>query len=155
MSNENIFVHPLATCESNSIGNGTRIWPFTHIMQDSSIGDDCNIGEHVFIESGVQIGNRVTIKNGVQIWSGISIENDVFIGPNTTFTNDKYPKSKNKNFKLLPTLVKQGASIGANATILPGLIINEYAVIGAGSVVTKNVGAYQTVYGNPAQTKLD
>ena len=152
MSSENIFIHPLAICESNFIGKGTRVWPFTHIMPDSRIGEFCNIGEQVFIESGAQIGNRVTIKNGVQIWSGVSIEDDVFIGPNTTFTNDKYPKSNNITFKMLTTLVMRGVSIGANATILPGLIINEYAVIGAGSVVTKNVEAHQTVYGNPAQS---
>ena len=132
MSSENIFIHPLAICESNFIGKGTRVWPFTHIMPDSRIGEFCNIGEQVFI--------------------GVSIEDDVFIGPNTTFTNDKYPKSNNTTFKMLTTLVMRGVSIGANATILPGLIINEYAVIGAGSVVTKNVEAHQTVYGNPAQS---
>jgi UDP-2-acetamido-3-amino-2,3-dideoxy-glucuronate N-acetyltransferase len=146
----NIMIHSAAICESKQIGDGTKIWAFVHILPGAVIGSDCNICDFVFIENQVSIGDRTTIKSGVQIWDGITIGSDVFIGPNVTFTNDKYPKSKNKDFDLLPTFVGNGASIGANATILPGISIGANAVIGAGSVVTKNVEPGVTVIGNPA-----
>lgn len=145
------FVAKQAICESKQIGKDTKIWNFSHVLSGALIGADCNICENVFIENDVRIGDRVTIKNGVQIWDGIQIHNDVFIGPNVTFTNDRHPKSKNKNFQLEQTVVKKGASIGANATILPGIVVGEYSLIGAGAVVTKDVAPYTVVIGNPAQ----
>lgn len=147
----NFFVHPLALCESTQIGTGTNIWPFSHVQQLVVIGDYCNIGEGVFIENGAKIGNRVTIKNGVQIWSGIELENDVFVGPNVTFTNDRYPVSRNHEYKLELTIVKEGASIGANATILPGIQVGSKSIIGAGSVVTREVPTRAVMIGNPAR----
>jgi len=144
------MIHSAAICESKQIGPGTRIWAFVHILPGAVIGSDCNICDFVFIENLVTIGDRTTIKSGVQIWDGVTIGSDVFIGPNVTFSNDKYPKSKNQNFELLPTFVGNGASIGANATILPGITIGEKSIIGAGSVVTKNVEPGVTVIGNPA-----
>ena len=146
-------VHEAAICESKNIGVGTRIWAFVHILPNAKIGGDCNICDHVFIENDVVIGDRVTIKSGVQIWDGIVLEDDVFIGPNVTFTNDKNPKSGNRSFNLLRTLVKKNVSIGANSTILPGLTIGEGAVIGAGSVVTKSVNPFAVVFGNPARER--
>ncbi len=148
------MIHESAICESLSIGLGTRIWAFVHILPGAIIGKDCNICDFVFIENEVVVGDRTTIKSGVQLWDGVTIGSDVFIGPNVTFTNDKYPKSKNSNFALLQTIVGDGASIGANSTILPGISIGEKAVVGAGSVVTKNVLANQVVAGNPARTLL-
>jgi UDP-2-acetamido-3-amino-2,3-dideoxy-glucuronate N-acetyltransferase len=144
------MIHSSAICDSKQIGSGTTIWAFVHILAGAVVGEDCNICDFVFIENQVVIGDRTTIKSGVQIWDGITIGSDVFIGPNVTFTNDKHPKSKNKNFELLRTFVGNSVSIGANATILPGISIGENAVIGAGSVVTKNVNAGSTVIGNPA-----
>ncbi|REC73654.1 N-acetyltransferase [Chryseobacterium elymi] len=146
-----IKIHPTAEVLSQSIGENTMIWQYCVVLSDAVIGENCNINYNVFIENNVYIGNNVTIKPGVQIWDGISIEDDVFIGPNVTFTNDKNPVSKNKNFTLLKTTVKKGASIGANATILPGITIHENAVVGAGSVVTKDVPAGETWFGNPAK----
>jgi acetyltransferase-like isoleucine patch superfamily enzyme len=148
---KSLFVHPWAICESKNIGKGTRIWAFSHILPLAEIGQNCNICENVFIENKVSIGNNVTIKNGVQIWDGISLEDNVFVGPNVTFCNDKFPRSGNREFKLLITRIKLGASIGANSTILPGIEVGQYAIVGAGSVVTKNVGDYQVVAGNPAR----
>lgn len=143
------FVHSHALCESKNVGKGTRVWAFAHILPKATIGQDCNICDHVFIENEVFIGDRVTIKCGVQIWDGITLEDDVFIGPNATFTNDKHPRSKVYPDNWPKTLVKRGASIGANATILPGLTIGENAMVGAGAVVTKDVPAGKTVIGNP------
>ena len=145
------FEHPHSLCESTSVGSGTRIWAFVHILPGAKIGRDCNICDNVFIENDVTIGNRVTIKCGVQLWNGITLEDDVFVGPNTTFSNDKYPRSKQYPDKFEQILVKAGASIGANATLLPGIIIGKNAMVGAGAVVTHNVPANAIVIGNPAQ----
>lgn len=146
-----VKIHPTAEVLSKSIGQNTTIWQHCVILANAVIGENCNINYNVFIENDVVIGNNVTIKPGVQIWDGISIEDNVFIGPNVTFTNDKHPISKNKEFELLKTIVKKGASIGANSTILPGIIIHENAVVGAGSVVTKDIPKGETWFGNPAK----
>lgn len=145
------MIHTLADVQSSDIGEGTYVWQFCVILKNAKIGRNCNINCHVLIETDVSIGNNVTVKPGVQIWDGINIEDDVFIGPNVTFTNDLFPKSKNKDFKLEKTLVKKGASIGANATILAGITIGENALIGAGSVVTKNIPENEIWVGNPAK----
>lgn len=147
----NYKVHPLSDVQSLSIGDGTVIWQFCVVLKNAQIGKKCNINCHVFIENNVIIGDYVTIKPGVQIWDGIILEDYVMIGPNVTFTNDRFPKSRNLNWSMQKTIVKRGASIGANATILPGLIIGENALIAAGSVVTKNVPAGEIWAGNPAK----
>ena len=148
---EKFFQHPNAIVETDDIGIGTRIWAFVHLLPDVKVGVDCNLCDHVFIENDVVIGDRVTIKSGVQLWSGITVKDDVFIGPNATFTNDPFPRSKQYLDDYKRTIIHKGASIGANATILPGLSIEQYAMVGAGAVVTKNVPPYAVVVGNPAR----
>lgn len=143
--------HPLSDVHSINIGEGTRIWQFCVILAGAKIGANCNICANVLIENDVIIGDNVTIKSGVQLWDGVRIGDNVFIGPNVTFTNDLFPRSKVYPDHFLQTIVKAGASIGANATILPGLTIGENAMIGAGSVVTKNVPDDAIVVGNPAR----
>lgn len=145
------FLHPNSVCETEAIGGGTRIWGFTRIMRDVEIGKNCNICDFVFIESGVKIGDNVTIKSGVFLWSGILIENNVFVGPNATFTNDKFPRSQQYLTEYPKTILRSGCSIGANATILPGIEIGVNAMVGAGAVVTKNVESDWLVFGNPAK----
>lgn len=147
------MIHSLADVQSTNIGEGTSIWQFSIVLKGAKIGKNCNINCQVFIENDVIIGDNVTIKPGVQIWDGVSLEDDVFVGPNVTFTNDLFPKSKNKNFELKKTIVKKGASIGANATILAGITIGENSLIGAGSVVTKNIPENTVWFGNPAKQK--
>lgn len=144
------FIHNLADVKAVSIGVGTRIWQFVIVLQGAKIGKDCNISAHCLIENDVCIGNNVTIKSGVQIWDGITIEDNVFIGPNVTFTNDKFPRSKVYSKKFSRTLVRSHASIGANSTIICGITIGENSMIGAGSVVTKDVPPGELWYGNPA-----
>jgi UDP-2-acetamido-3-amino-2,3-dideoxy-glucuronate N-acetyltransferase len=145
------FIHPLADVSSASVGAGTRIWQFVVVLKGASIGEDCNICSHCFIENDVIMGDRVTVKCGVQLWDGLRIADDVFIGPNVAFANDKFPRSGNRNFQFCTTVVEQGASIGAGATILPGVKIGERAMVGAGAVVTKDVPADSVVVGNPAR----
>jgi acetyltransferase-like isoleucine patch superfamily enzyme len=145
------FRHDLAVVESSSVGPGTRVWAFAHVLPGARIGADCNICDHVFIENDVVVGDRVTIKSGVQLWDGVTLEDDVFVGPNATFTNDPFPRSRQRPDRFLPTVVRRGASIGANATILPGLTIGERAMVGAGCVVTHDVPANAIVVGNPAR----
>jgi UDP-2-acetamido-3-amino-2,3-dideoxy-glucuronate N-acetyltransferase len=153
MKNENTayFVHPNGLCESPHIGKDTKIWAFAHVLPEARLGSECNICDNVFIENDVVIGDRVTIKCGVQVWDGITIMDDVFIGPNATFTNDRFPRSKQYPDEFLRTVVKTKATIGANATILPGLTIGENAMIGAGAVVTRSVPPFAIVVGNPAK----
>lgn len=145
------FVHPAGICESDDIGARTRIWAFAHVLPGARVGADCNICDHVFIEGDVVIGDRVTVKSGVQLWDGVRLGNDVFIGPNATFSNDKFPRSRRWQEQIPETRVGDGASIGANATILPGVVIGRKAMIGAGAVVTKDVPANAIAYGNPAR----
>lgn len=143
------MIHPLSDCKAN-IPVSTNIWQFCIIFPEAKIGDNCNICANVLIENEVTVGNNVTVKSGVQLWDSITVEDDVFIGPNATFTNDLFPRSKNPDWKLSKTVIKKGASIGANATILCGVTIGEKAMIGAGSVVTKDVPDGELWVGNPA-----
>jgi acetyltransferase-like isoleucine patch superfamily enzyme len=146
-----VFLHPNAMCESKTVGPRTRVWAFAHILPGARIGADCNICDHTFIENDVKVGDRVTVKCGVQLWDGVVIEDDAFIGPNATFANDIFPRSRQRPAKFLTTLVKAGASIGANATILPGITIGRGAMVGAGAVVVESVPPYAVVAGNPAR----
>jgi UDP-2-acetamido-3-amino-2,3-dideoxy-glucuronate N-acetyltransferase len=146
-----VFIHPMADVKTSQIGSGTTIWQFAIILEGAVIGERCNINAHTFIEDEVIIGNDVTIKCGVYIWNRTRIEDGVFIGPNVTFTNEKYPRSKNFSDVCSGPILKRGCSIGANATILPDLIIGENAMVGAGSVVTQNVPKDAWVVGNPAR----
>lgn len=148
------FKHHAAIVESDDIGEGTRIWHFVHIREQASIGKNCNIGKSAYIDTEVKIGNNVKIQNFATIYKGVEIEDDVFIGPSVVFTNDLYPRAFIwGEEKIIPTIVKKGASIGANSTIICGITIGEYAMIGAGSVVTKNVPPFGLVYGIPALLK--
>ena len=146
------FIHEKALVdEGSTIGAGTRVWAFAHVVSGAVVGSQCNICDHTFIEGKVRIGDRVTLKCGVYLWDGIILEDDVFIGPNATFTNDRMPRSRQVPAEYPVTLVKRGASIGANATILPGITIGEGAMVGAGAVVTRDVPANAVVVGNPAR----
>ncbi len=144
-------IHPSSDVQAKVIGEGTRVWQYVVILPQAQIGADCNICSHCLIENDVIVGDRVTVKSGVQLWDGLRIADDVFIGPNVTFSNDRFPRSKQYPESFPQTLVKRGASIGANATILPGITIGEHAMIGAGSVVTKDVPDHALVLGNPAR----
>ncbi|MDP9235320.1 MAG: N-acetyltransferase [Actinomycetota bacterium] len=147
------FIHPKALCESDSVGAGTRVWAFAHVMEGAIVGEGCNICDHVFVESGTVIGNRVTVKNNVLLWDGVTVEDDVFLGPNVVFTNDPTPRAafKKQAHDLSKTLVRRGATIGANATVICGHDVGEHCFVGAGSVVTSHVPAFALVYGNPAR----
>lgn len=146
-------IHQLSDVKSLQIGDNTNIWQFCVVFPNAIIGENCNICANVLIENDVVIGNNVTVKSGVQLWDGVTIEDNVFIGPNVTFTNDLIPRSKVYPEKFARTLIKKGASIGANSTIIAGNTIGEYALIGAGSVITKDVPPFTIWYGNPAQHK--
>lgn len=146
-------IHQLSDVKSQQIGDNTNIWQFCVVFPNAVIGANCNICANVLIENDVIIGNNVTVKSGVQLWDGVTVEDNVFIGPNVTFTNDLVPRSKVYPEKFAKTLIKKGASIGANSTIIAGNTIGEYALIGAGSVITKDVPPYTIWYGNPAQHK--
>lgn len=146
---EDVFVHEKGLCESESVGAGTRVWGFAHVMAGAVVGRDCNICGHAFIERGARLGNGVVVKNGVQVWDGVELEDEVFAGPNATFTNDFRPRAASDEFELSRTLVRRGATIGANATIVCGITIGEHAFIGAGAVVHRDVAAHALVVGNP------
>ena len=148
---DNVFIHKLSDVQSSNIGTDTKIWQFVVVLSNAKIGSNCNICSHCLIENEVIIGYNVTIKSGVQIWDKITLEDNVFIGPNVTFTNDKNPRSKQFVSEYPKTVIKKGASIGANSTILPGITIGENSMIGAGSVVTKDVPANEIWVGNPAR----
>ena len=145
------MTHPLSDVQSSLIGDGTRVWQFVVILERAKIGRDCNICAHAFIENDVVIGDNVTVKCGVQLWDGLRVGNNVFIGPNVTFCNDKHPVSGNHEFDYLQTVIEDDVSIGANATILPGIRLVKGCIIGAGAVVTKDVKPGVTVVGNPAR----
>ncbi|HJH26374.1 MAG TPA: N-acetyltransferase [Methanophagales archaeon] len=148
------FKHPTAVVESDDIGDGTRIWHFAHIREGVKLGKNCVMGKSVYIDADVEIGGDVKIQNFVSVYKGVRIEDDVLVGPSVTFTNDLYPRAFSwDGNKITPTVVKKGASIGANSTIVCGMTIGSYAMIGAGSVVTKGVPPFGLVYGNPAELK--
>jgi len=157
-----VFIHPETIVETSDIGDGTRIWAYTHVMQDVCIGANCNIGEHCYIESRVTVGSNVTIKNGNMIWEGVHLEDGVFVGPQVIFTNDLYPRSPRLSQArgrysdqrwLRPTFIKQGASLGAGAVILAGLTIGEFCTVGAGSTVTRSLPPYGLAVGSPARLR--
>jgi UDP-2-acetamido-3-amino-2,3-dideoxy-glucuronate N-acetyltransferase len=153
MMDRSVFVHPLALCESDDVGPRTRIWAFAHVLAGARIGADCNVGGHAFVEGGAVIGDGVTVKNGVLLWSGVTVEDEVFLGPGAVFTNDASPRAPYPKGPAgwRATLVRRGATVGANATVLSGLTIGPWAMVGAGSVVTGDVGAHAVVVGNPAR----
>ena len=155
------YIHPTALAESRDIGEGTRVWAFSHILEGARVGKNCNIGDHCFIESGAVVGDNVTLKNGNMVWEGVHLGEGVFVGPNVLFTNDLHPRSARmsqaqaryakKDAWLVPTQVERGAALGAGAVILAGTKIGEYATVGAGAVVTKPVAPHALVVGNPAR----
>lgn len=147
------FIHPLSDVMSSMIGQKTKVWQYSVIFPKAVIGENCNICAHTLIENDVIIGNNVTVKSGVYVWDGITLKDNVFIGPCVTFTNDKKPRSKQYSNEFPKTVVEEGASIGANATLLPGITIGKNALIGAGAVVTKNVPENAIMVGNPAVIK--
>jgi len=150
----NVYIHPTAVVEKTSkIGEGTKIWHFVHVRENAEIGVGCVLGHSVYIDREVKIGDRVKLENRANIYQGVKIGDDVFVGPHVTFTNDLYPRTFSTNWKIVPTLVKKGASIGAGSVVLCGVTINEYAMIGAGSVVTKDVPPHALAYGNPAKIR--
>lgn len=162
---DNYYIHPAALVESDHIGKGTRVWAFAHVLKGARVGANCNIGDHAFIESDAVVGNNVTIKNNVCIWTGVTLEDDVFVGPNATFTNDRHPRSPRSEPMsqrysspagwLLPTVVERGVSIGANATVLPGLRLGRFSMIAAGAVVTSDVPPFAMMVGVPARYVAD
>ena len=147
------FIHPLADVKTQQIGEGSRVWQFCVVLEGARIGRDCNVNAQCLIENDVVLGDRVTVKSGVQLWDGLRVEDEVFIGPNVTFSNDKYPRSRRPPAAFVPTVLRRGCSIGANATVLCGVEIGEGAMVGAGSVVTKNVPAGELWFGNPARRR--
>lgn len=154
MGPDGVYVHPLALCEAEEVGPGTRIWAFAHVMAGARIGAGCNICGHVFVESGVAIGDGVTLKNHSLLYDGVTLEDDVFVGPNTVFTNDRRPRApgvRDGDWELVPTLVRRGASLGAHTTVVCGVTIGSFALVAAGAVVTADVPAHGLVAGDPAR----
>lgn len=154
MKKKGAYFHPKALVDDKkAVGAGTSVWAFAHVMKGARVGRDCNIGDGCFVERGAVIGDRVTVKNGVSVWDGVTLEDGVFAGPNAVFTNDLWPITRNPGFTLSPTRVRKGAGIGANATVVCGTTVGEYALVGAGAVVTRDVPAHALVYGNPARVR--
>ena len=151
---QSYYAHPTAIVESEVIGEGTKIWHFAHVRQGSKIGKNCIIGKSVYIDIGAEIGNNVKIQNFVSVYRGVTIEDDVFVGPSATFTNDLYPRAFIWDEEhVVPTLISKGASIGANATLVCGITVGEYAMIGAGSLVAEDVPPNALILGNPGRQK--
>lgn len=147
-----VYIHPSAHVSPEAmIGRGSKIWINSQIREGAEIGENCIVSKDTYIDAGVKIGKNCKIQNGVSIYKGVEIKDDVFVGPNACFTNDKVPRAFNAEWKITPTTIEKGASIGANATIVCGITIGEYAMVGAGSVVTKDVEPYSLVMGNPAK----
>lgn len=153
MATDDVFVHSHGLCESDQVGPRTRIWAFAHVLPGARIGADCNICDHVFVEGGAVIGDRVTVKNAVLVWDGVTVEDEVFLGPNVVFTNDLRPRAAMKKGpeELVATVVRRGATIGANATVVCGTEIGSQAFVAAGAVVIRDVPAHALVAGNPAR----
>ncbi len=145
------FKHPTALVETDQIGEGTNVWAYAHVMKGAVVGRHCNLGDHVFVESGAVVGDEVTIKNGVAVWAHVTVENRVFLGPNAALTNDMRPRSRQKDWTPVATTIGEGATIGANATIVCGSHIGRWALVGAGAVVTRPVPAHAVVVGNPGR----
>ncbi len=148
-----VYVHPKGLCESDRVGPRTRIWAFAHVLPGAEVGADCNVGDHAFIEGGARLGDRVTVKNAVLVWDRVTVEDEVFLGPNMVFTNDLAPRVGFRKAwdELVPTLVRRGASIGANATVVCGVTIGRHAFVAAGAVVVDDVADHGLVVGNPAR----
>jgi acetyltransferase-like isoleucine patch superfamily enzyme len=153
MTDEPVYVHPKGLCESSTVGPGTMVWAFAHVMDRAIVGTGCKIGDHAFVESGARLGDRVTVKNAVLVWDKVTIEDEVFLGPNAVFTNDLTPRATRKKSpdEFLPTLVRRGATVGANATVVCGTTIGEHAFVAAGAVVSRDVPGHALVAGNPAR----
>jgi UDP-2-acetamido-3-amino-2,3-dideoxy-glucuronate N-acetyltransferase len=151
---DDVFVHPHGICESDTVGAGTRVWAFAHVLPGAVVGKDCNLGDHSFVEGGARLGDGVTVKNGVAVWDAVTLEDHVFVGPNVSFTNDMTPRAmvKKPPEDFVPTLVRRGATLGANATIVCGVVIDEFAFVAAGAVVTRDVARHALVAGNPARS---
>jgi UDP-2-acetamido-3-amino-2,3-dideoxy-glucuronate N-acetyltransferase len=148
------YVHPTAEIETGAqVGAGTKVWHLAHIRSTATVGADCVIGRNVYVDANARVGDRVKIQNNVSIYQGVTIEDEVFVGPCAVFTNDLRPRAQNPDWTITPTLVRRGASIGANATLVCGVEIGEYAMVAAGAVVTRDVQPYQLVAGNPARPK--
>ena len=150
---DDVFVHPRGICESDTVGAGTRVWAFAHVLPGAVVGKDCNLGDHTFVEGGARLGDGVTVKNGVAVWDAVTLEDHVFVGPNVSFTNDMTPRAmvKKPSDEFVPTLVRRGATLGANATIVCGVVIDEFAFVAAGAVVIRDVARHALVAGNPAR----
>ncbi len=146
-----MYVHPQALVETPHVGEGTRIWAFAHVLSGARVGADCNVCDHTYIEGGVVVGDRVTIKSGVYLWDGMLVEDDVFLGPQATFTNDRFPRSRQEDWTCEGITIRRGATVGAGAVVLPGVTIGERAMVGAGAVVTRDVEPDAVVAGNPAR----
>jgi acetyltransferase-like isoleucine patch superfamily enzyme len=159
------YFHPTALIESACVGSGTRVWAFAHVMAGARVGDNCNLGDHTFVESGAVVGSNVTLKNNVCVWNGITLDDDVFVGPNVAFTNDRFPRSPRMpqvrdryagpERWLERTVVERGATIGANATVLPGIRLGRYSLIAAGALVTADVPPFALMVGSPARQVAD
>jgi len=150
----NIYVHPTAVVDKTAtIGKGTKIWHFVHVRENAEIGENCVLGHAVYVDKGVKIGNRVKLENGANVYQGVKLEDDVFVGPHVTFTNDPYPRSFSSDWKVVSSFVRKGASIGGGSVVICGITIEEYAMIGAGSVVTDKIPSQALAYGNPAKIR--